>query len=401
MRSTALANRHFIALVLACCSAHASAAATLDFAAAAQNLDAQVTQFYAYLEKLPDGALPRSAILDAKRAAVRDEDSLLRYAEDRLMSLADHHAITGSAFADSWAVVPTYADLWIVRHDNAFWIDAVREGSPSELSGVKAGGRLIAVDGVPIGDAVEDFWTRLGLAVTPQRAEYTARVLAAGRRDRNRKLTIVEQSGNVRQLTLVSLYQLSPDQPPLTVTSHGGCTIVRLNNSLGNDLTISAFDAAMQRLPSTEALVIDLRDTPSGGNTTIARAVMGWFVASAKSYQIHNRPVEERDTGIARQWIEQVLPRRPAPKAVLPTVWVGRWTGSMGEGLAIGFAALGAEVRGTRMAGLNGSVEELPIGPTRLTVKIPTERLMTVEGLPRENYQPKAQPLACLPLNRR
>ena len=60
----------------------------------------------------------------------------------------------------------------------------------------------------------------------------------------------------------------------------------------------------------------------------------------------------------------------------------------MGEGLAIGFAALGADVRGSMMAGLNGSVEDLPIGNTDLTIKLPTERLMTTEGQPREDYVP-------------
>ena len=41
-------------------------------------------------------------------------------------------------------------------------------------------------------------------------------------------------------------------------------------------------------------LVIDLRDTASGGNTTMARAVLGWFVTRPTFYQVHNLPAEER-----------------------------------------------------------------------------------------------------------
>jgi P-loop containing NTP hydrolase pore-1/Peptidase family S41 len=165
---------------------------------------------------------------------------------------------------------------------------------------------------------------------------------------------------------------------------------LRLNNSLGDDATIAAFDAAMADVPGKHEIMLDLRDTPSGGNTTVARAIMGWFVTRPTSYQVHNRPEEERATGIPRQWVEQALPRAAKYHKRLPTVLVGRWTESMGEGLAIGFAAIGADVRGTKMAGLNGSVEDIPLGDTGVTIKLPTERLMTTGYFPREDFTPKA-----------
>ena len=136
--------------------------------------------------------------------------------------------------------------------------------------------------------------------------------------------------------------------------------------------------------------MLDLRDTPSGGNATVARAIMGWFVDRARGYQVHYRPEEERATGIPHQWVEEVLPRAGKFRSRLPQVLVGRWTGSMGEGIAIGFAAFGAKVKGGPMAGLNGSVEDIALGDTGIAVKIPTERLMTVTGLPREDFLPVA-----------
>jgi carboxyl-terminal processing protease len=360
-----------------------------DYPAAAHTLDATIALAYAYPEKLPGGELPRSAKLDAERGAVTDGRSLLHYAEDRVTSLADHHAITGSSFKDSWAVIPTYADLWIVARDGRYLVDAVREDSPAAQAGVHAGDLLARVDDVETGAAVTAFWDALGLAVTPRRADYAARVLAAGRRDRDRHLTITTAGGATRTLTLPSLYTLQSDSPPLTVSSARNQTVIRFNNSLGDDGTIAAFDATMAQVPPGDRLVLDLRDTPSGGNTTIARAVMGWFVRQAHGYQVHNRPVEQRQSGIARQWIEQVLPREGKHRPRLPAVWVGRWTGSMGEGLAIGFASMGATVSGTPMAGLNGSVEDLPVGDSGLTIKLPTERLMTTAGLPREDFVPR------------
>ncbi|RKF22513.1 peptidase S41 [Altericroceibacterium spongiae] len=377
--------------VLIMCAALSLGAAAEEnrYAIAARALDDTIRTEYAYPDKLPGGVLPQSPELSRQRLAVHDRTSLLHYAENRMASLADHHAITGSSFADSWAIIPTYTDLWIIQADDGFLVDAVRENSVAAKAGIEKGQRLVAVNGVPADQAVKAFWDELGLEVTPRRAAYAARVLAAGRRDRDRHLTIADRAGTLRQVVLPSLYGQQVSQVPLSVSSDGSHTVIRFNNSLGDERTIAAFDEAMRRVPSQNDLVLDLRDTPSGGNTTIARAIMGWFVSKAQNYQIHNRPAEKRETGIARQWVEQVLPREGRHRDRLPVIRVGRWTGSMGEGLAVGFAAMGASVQGAPMAGLNGAVEDLPVGDTGLTVKLPTERLMTVFGQPREDFVPE------------
>lgn len=164
---------------------------------------------------------------------------------------------------------------------------------------------------------------------------------------------------------------------------------ITFNNALGDSATIAAFDAAMAKVAPRAAVTLDLTDTPGGGTTSIARAVMGWFVTRPMAYQVHNLPAEERETGIARQWIEQVLPRagkyHPGPVSVR----VGRWTGSLGEGLAIGFAALGKPVCGTAMARLKGAVYDFDLTHSRLRVKFPAERLYTVAGQPRETVVPR------------
>ncbi len=94
---------------------------------------------------------------------------------------------------------------------------------------------------------------------------------------------------------------------------------VRFNDSLGSDATIAAFDAAMASAVAGERTIIDLRDTPSGGNTVVARAILGWFVDAPMPYQIHNLPREMRQTGIARQWIEEVLPRGGGSTTLVPS----------------------------------------------------------------------------------
>lgn len=381
--------KRLLILVAGCALAAASDAN--QFAQAARSLDEMIARHYAYLDTLPGGVLPQSNALRAKRDSVNDDRSLLAYAEARMASLADHHAITASSFRTSWAVVPTYADIWVETRSGRFIVDAVRKDSPAAAASIKAGDRLVRVEGVPVAEAVAGFWAEIGLPLTPARADHAARVLLAGRRDRPRSFAIASPSGEVREIALPSLYD-QPEQhrPPVTVCSVDDRVVIRFNNSLGQIETIAAFDTAMQGVAAGRQLVLDLRDTPAGGNTTVARAVMGWFVAQPHGYQIHNRPAEQRETGIARQWIEQVLPRAGRHRAALPTILVGRWTGSMGEGLAVGFASMGADVRGTKMAGLKGSIEDLRVGNTDLFIKLPTERLLTTQGQPREDFIPQA-----------
>lgn len=363
----------------------ATSLSAADYLADARSLPALITANYAYLDDLPGSVVPQSAVLDAEREAVHDHDSLLRYAEDMITALADHHGLTQNSFKDDWAIVPTYSDLWLVKTGDAYVVDAVRPDTPAARAGVRRGDRLSAVDGVPIDAAVTGFWARLGLEPVGERAPYAARVLVAGRRDRDRHLTVVS-GGTTRDLTLASLYVDQPEMPPVTVTAGpGGATTIRLNNQLDQDATIAAFDAAMAKVPPRATVIIDLTDTPSGGNTVVARAIMGWFVTRASPYQLHNLPAEVRETGIERQWIEEVLPRigkfHPGPVKIR----AGRWTGSLGEGLAVGFMALGKTACGGAMAGLKGAVYDFDLAKTGLTVKFPAERLYTIAGQPRQD----------------
>ncbi|WNG49567.1 peptidase S41 [Archangium minus] len=366
----------------------ADAAEAEGFREDARSIEKLVNDHYAYLDRFSDGRMPLSAKLRAEAEQVHDKRSLLRFAERALLTLADHHAITGSSFSDSWAIVPSYSDLWIEKRGPDFRVEAVRQGSPAERAGIKVGDRLTAIEGMPIARAVEAFWADLGMTSTDERAGFAARVLAAGKRDRPRTLSIQRERGKPQRMVLPNLYTVAAHHPPISASPSGTDLRIKFNDSLGDDETIAAFDAAMAQAQPGQRVIIDLSETPGGGNTVVARAIMGWFVSKPTAYQVHNLPEEERRTGIPRQWVEQVLPRagkhHPGPLVIR----VGRWTGSMGEGLAIGFAALGAEVIGEPMAGLLGAIYDYNLTHSGLLLKLPTERLMTVDGKPREHFMP-------------
>ncbi|MES2021891.1 MAG: peptidase S41 [Pseudomonadota bacterium] len=368
------------------CAATAPLSAS-DFHADANVLAGLIQSNYAYLDELPGGIVPTSPQLNDERDAVHDADSLLRYAEDMITALADHHALTGKSFGDDWAIVPSYADLWITRSGSAYVVEAVKEGSIADRAGIRPGFTLSMVDRQPIDQAVAAFWSRIGLQPTAERQAYAALVMAAGRRDRQRVLTFGTPAGD-RTFLLDNLYQQRADRPALTVTSSNGLTTIRFNNSIGDLPTIAAFDRAMLALPRNAPITLDLTDTPSGGTTAIARAIMSWFIRRPMPYQMHQLPAEERETGVVRQWVEYVLPRAGKYHPGRVEVRVGRWTGSMGEGLAIGFMAIGKSVCGTRMSGLKGAVDDFDLPKTGLRVKFPAERLYTVGGVPRHQVVP-------------
>ena len=368
----------------------AAPAAPVDYAADARSIEALVNANYAYLDRFPGARMPMTDRLRGEAGEVRSQRELVRFAERALTLLADHHAITGASLKDSWAVFPSYGDLWIERRGPRFLITAVRDGSPAAKVGVRRGDVLHAVDGQSTATAVAAYWADLGATGGGERDDHAARVLAAGKRDRPRRLTIGHPLSRPRHLELPNLYAIPrPQMPPLTSSSVGGEYHIRFRDSLGDAATIAAFDAAMTGAKAKQRLVIDLTDTPSGGNTSVARAILGWFVRRPTSYQVHALPAEQRATGIARQWVEQVLPREGKYRAGPVIVRVGRWTGSMGEGLAIGFDAIGARVEGAPMAGLLGAIYDHRLERSGIVVKFPTERLSATDGTPREKFVPE------------
>ena len=163
----------------------------------------------------------------------------------------------------------------------------------------------------------------------------------------------------------------------------------QINDSLGSNDLIRVFDAALAGLRDTAGLVLDLRDTPGGGNSTVARGIMGRFLVREGSYQKHSIPAEEREFGVRRSWVEIVSPRGDFRYDAPVVVLVDHWTGSMGEGIAIGMDGLKrATVVGTEMAGLLGATGGITLPNSKIGVNFPVEKLFHVDGTPRETFVP-------------
>ena len=356
-----------------------------DYRADAEHLLELIDEEYAYFDRF-DGRNPARGAQGVDVDTVVDASSLLRFSECAINALQDHHAILGVSSASSYGLTPSYNDLWIEHRDDAYIITDVRDGSPAQAAGVKPGWRLVSVAGQPMAAAISALCG--GAYETDEAKGFAARVLAAGPRDQARDFVFLDAEGDERALSLPNLYQVEmPDRPLISVSEHDDIRVLRFNNSLGEAGLIAAIDEALSG-PSPSGLVIDLRDTPSGGDTLYARALMGRLIDETRPYQRHAFPQIERDTGVARQWVEEVLPRGDSLAGVPIVVISGRWTGSMGEGLTIGLDAVADAVTlGAPMAGLLGAIYDYDLPETGWTVKLPTEALFHVNGTPREAYR--------------
>ena len=369
-------------------------ALSFDPAEAWDEFEALLRERYAYLDAMgrdaADAQLARSrvAALEASSPA-----AARRVMHQTALTFADPHLLAGPLGPDDWNVVMTSADLDVAYEDDAFVVADVRAGSAADGAGVRPGWTLLAADGVPTARAARLPFGPVLPVPSPRQLAYGATLAANGRRGQDRRvLTFARPDGAAVDVVLASprvQARALLDAPPVATSrlgAEGGIGLVRFNNSLGRDETIAAFDEAVRALSDTHALILDLRDTPSGGNTEVARSVIGHFVDEPRAYQMHTIPAVERASGVPRRFVELVEPRVPRYDGPI-VVLHGRWTGSMGEGLVIGLdAAAGAHTIGSDMGDLLGALwsEALPASGAR--VEFGGEALFTPEGLPREDY---------------
>lgn len=344
---------------------------------------------YAYFERPGiDGPAILAAFAARAQAARTDRDFI-----DTLQlvshNFADPHFIVGPFEADDWAIVPTASDLFGVADGAAFRIEEVRADGDAQAKGVRPGMVVITIDGRTPRAAIEAITGRPFAALTPAQVGFAFNVALAGQRRQPRALTVAD-SGRPRTFALAPTADQArrvQDGPLLGVERRGTLGIVRINNSLGRQALIAAFEQALVSLADTTTLLIDLRNTPSGGNTSVARGILGHFVDTDRPYQLHAIPYEARVLGPPRKFMEYVAPhgRRYRGRVYVAG---GRWTGSMGEGLMIGFDAIGATTVGAELADLLGGLSNETIAGSAARIDLGTEQLFTVAGAPREDYRP-------------
>jgi len=370
-----------------------------DAEAAWTEFEELVRETYAYSEKSGEEALDAQlARSKALALEAKDGKTFRRLIHQTALTFNDPHFIIGPFDNNDYSIIYTSSDLAISRAGRRYVVSDVRQNSAAFAAGIRPGWELRSVEGVAVTKASKLPYGDVIGQPTQRQLAYGATLAANGRRGQERRLTFNDNDGRRVKLELPSPSVLARNVANLSPVEHDrlgprkNVGMIRLNNSLGNNDVISAFDAAISELNDTDGLIIDLRNTPSGGNTDVARSMIGHFIREPRPMQRHTMPVVERTTTVPREWVEYVIPRQPyysKPVVVLHS----RWTGSMGEGLVIGFdAAVGAHTIGSDMGDLLGGLWNFDLDHAPARIDMAGEALFHVDGTPREDYVAK-QPL--------
>ena len=321
-----------------------------------------------------------------KLAEVKDQSEFVTVLERVLDELYDPHTHLKVNTSRSTRLIPTGLDIWAEWQSGKAIITQLREGFSSEQAGLRVGMEITSINGVSVETAVSN---RLGVSlrsVNDASRSWALRAMLAGTHDTRRVIEARNRNGvttlfqlDLPEHTTVDSYQV--EQRVQWEIQKDGTGYIRIND-LGSDATVSDFDAALERLKGTPGLVIDLRATPSGGNTSVAEPIMGRLVERRMPYQ-KGVPVR------GESWTREVSPVGNWTYKGPIVVLVGRWTGSMGEGIAIGLDGMRrATVVGTRMAGLNGAVFDMQLPNTGISLNYAAEKLFHLNGTPREDFVP-------------
>lgn len=352
---------------------------------------------YAYMRfnKEQISSLRRKYLKEAERPL--DNRQYVALLERLLDEFHDNHLQLNTNIGDSYRLVPSQSSFLAEWQGSSAIIYGVSPSVAREATAIRVGSEILEVNGKPIEKAVSERLEHHLDQTSPFAKHWALNSVISGRRDRPVLLRTIYH-GNVSLREIPTPVSSGNSRDLINCRLNSDAYYVRFEDSLGRTSTIDSFRQLLPAMEQSKAVVIDLRNTPSGGNSLVARGILGHFVSQERPYQMHELPQEASDYGIPRRWLELVSPL--APKISAPvTVLVGPWTGSMGEGLAIGFdATRSAIVMGRPMAQLRGATSciSLPSLGSSACINLPTERLFHVSGAPRESFRPAQQEPASL-----
>jgi carboxyl-terminal processing protease len=325
---------------------------------------------------------------------IQTREQFVTTLEKVFYELYDHHASLNTNTDFSRRLVPSGTDIWVEYKNGKPVIIEIKQNSKAEAAHILAGMEVIAVNGIPVAKAVQPYIGKSLKAEDLEAKNYALRLLLAGNHVEARKITL--KSNGV-------LKDYYPDQsglqldvkkevPRIESFIKDSFGYIKINDCLYDNELVPVFDSIMRKMQSAKGLVLDLRNTGSGGNTVVAKAILSWFITKECFYQKHEYYAEEKVYGIKRSWVEIVSPRKNASYDKPLAVLVDHWTGSVGEAITIGFDSFNrpkTTIIGTELARLNGAVNTFEMPNTKIHFTFPVERLYRVDGLPREQYVPK------------
>lgn len=317
---------------------------------------------------------------------IKTEEETVLFFEYLLNEFNDSHLILNTNRNSSFRL---FSPIYVTVENGSVIISNVWQTEIENLEQNIIGAEVTKINGVDFERAIIDFPTHCNDKSSLKVKEWIANKILAGRYNEPRILTLKLTNKEVIQFNLDEI-QYKSTKELLTSTTKNGIGIIRINNSLGTNSLIPEFDKSLNDLMDTKGVVIDLRNTVDGGNSYVARGIMGRFINEKLPYQKHVM-IEQYggNPKVERSWVEYVSPRaKQYDKPVV--ILVGRWTGSMGEGVAIGFDGMNrVKVVGSEMERLAGEMSGFSFKNQKFGYRLSIAKLFHVNNTPREEYVPE------------
>jgi carboxyl-terminal processing protease len=345
-----------------------------------------VNENYAYLQQQHINWQKVKIIYSPVADTIKTDNQFIRFLETVLNELHNGHTSLMTNLETSNKLVPSGTDMYVEKINNHYYVTDLRKGFDAEQSGLKIGMEVLKFNDKEIDEQLVHFLPKYAEIYDTTMYQFAIDMLFAGTHNQARKISVLE-NGKQKDFYPDRFKMKENNELIESKLIDKNTGYIKINNSLYDYNLIKGFDNLLDSFMSKPNIIIDLSETPSGGNTTVARSIMGRFTEEKVPYQQHE--VDEPEYETKQSWVEYVTPRKTIYHGNL-IILVGHWTGSMGEGIAIGFDGMkNATVVGTTMAGLLGAINGFKLTESKIGFQIPTERLYHINGVPREDYRPK------------
>ncbi len=315
---------------------------------------------------------------------VQSREDMVLFFEYLLDEFYDSHLILSTNTNTSFRL---HAPVYAQTKNETTIITNVWSSKIQNLKTNIIGAEILEFNGKEFSKAIDAFPTVCHNKKNDEVRNWIGNKILAGRYNESRILKLKLVNGGTKTIDLDD-FKLTKNKGVLQSEKIDQIGIIRINNSLNEHKLIAKFDKTLDGLMDTKGLIIDLRNTINGGRCDIAISILGRFIEKRGDYQTiisTQRPINDLQPDQKCIYVEPRLKTYNQPVAVL----VGKWTGSMGEGLAMGFDGLQrADIIGTEMRKLLGGMYGYTIQNTDLGYNISREKIFHINGTSRQDYIP-------------
>jgi carboxyl-terminal processing protease len=276
---------------------------------------------------------------------------------------------------------PPY-DLLVDPERDGARVAAVYEGSAAAVSGVQIGDLITGIGEETINAASRRYFPKCLTGPDPQAQRYAYNVAVGGLRGESRHFTLQRGGKRLQVAVPDKEYPHQPDLETKYLEPGFGYILIR---SFGSEDVVAQFDHALEAFSSVKGLLIDVRYN-GGGDTAIARPIMGRFIHDRAPYAFMRR---RQGPGLSAPWTEYVEPRGPFTFEKPVVIICGHWSASMAEGFPMGMRDIGrATIVGTPMMGLGAGLYNFLLDRTGIRAQYSAEPVYDTHGLPRSDFRP-------------